>query len=176
MIKVKLPIELDPVRAAKRNLDYDGIVESKNLKRLQGACLSVNPVVDVKLHCAIDPQGLATIRGEAQTDVRVECQRCNGDLELPLQVQFTYSPVFNDEQAEALPESYEPLELNENGEINVHKLLEDELIVAMPLIAKHPMAECAVKSDVQTFGEIPAYEEQAKPNPFAVLESLKKKD
>ena len=50
----------------------------------------------------------------------------------------------------------------------------DELILAMPLVARHAPEDCSVDRDAMTWGEI---EEDEKPsdNPFAVLQELKRK-
>ena len=52
--------------------------------------------------------------------------------------------------------------------------LEDELILALPLVPMHSSEHCEVSAHEQVFGELP--EELAKkPNPFAVLANLKQK-
>ena len=56
----------------------------------------------------------------------------------------------------------------------LHQLIEDELIVAMPIIPMHEDTDCSSGSKDIVVGEIdPAHEER--PNPFAVLEKLKSK-
>ncbi len=42
-----------------------------------------------------------------------------------------FSPVRSDEQAEALPEAYEPIEVNEFGEIDLLATVEDEIITRL---------------------------------------------
>ena len=52
--------------------------------------------------------------------------------------------------------------------------MEDELILALPLVPMHSSEHCEVSVAEQVFGELP--EELAKkPNPFAVLANLKQK-
>ena len=85
-----------------------------------------------------------------------------------------YSPVANWDQADVLPEIYEPIEFNEFGEIDLLGAVEDELILALPLVPMHSSEHCEVSAHEQVFGELP--EELAKkPNPFAVLANLKQK-
>jgi uncharacterized protein len=71
-----------------------------------------------------------------------------------------------------LPEAYEPAEVNEFGEIDLTQLIEDELILALPQIPMHDDDECFMHSSDMSVGVIPEAEER--PNPFAVLKSLKK--
>ena len=76
------------------------------------------------------------------------------------------------EQADALPEAYEPVEVNDHGEVDLFQLLEDELIISLPIVALHAEEDCEVGEDDMTFGKIdPANE---RPNPFAVLKELKR--
>lgn len=174
MQKVKLPVEVDPFRAAKRRLDYEGILFKEQMPRLAESTLAINIDADVWIRFAIDPQGLVVMTGKAVTEVTLECQRCGGDLVLPISVEFQYSPVDENNQADVLPEAYEALELNENNEFHLHRLIEDELLLALPLIAKHSIESCEIHEEVQTFGEIEVQDDNEQPNPFAILHSLKK--
>lgn len=76
------------------------------------------------------------------------------------------------EQVEVLPEIYEPIEFNAFGEIELLNAIEDELILALPQVPKHAPEHCEVSLSERVFGELPI--EAEKPNPFAVLASLKK--
>lgn len=174
MQKVKLPVEVEPFRAAKRRLDYQGILPKEQMPRLTEATLAVESDAEAWIRFDVDPQGLTVITGTAKTEVLLECQRCREPYRQALSVEFQYTPVKNEQQMELIPEAYEPLELNENGEFRLRELLEDEFILALPLIAMHPIEECKVQSEEQSFGELAAQEEQMKPNPFAILQSLKK--
>ncbi|CAG9001364.1 MAG: Large ribosomal RNA subunit accumulation protein YceD [Candidatus Celerinatantimonas neptuna] len=174
MQKVKLPVEVEPFRAAKRRLDYEGILLKEQMPRLAESTLAINKDAEVWIRFAIDPQGLVVMTGKAVTEVTLECQRCRGELVQPLVVEFQYSPVDQNNQADELPEAYEPLELNENHEFHLYRLIEDEFLLALPLIAKHSIESCGIQQVVQTFGEIKVQEEEKQPNPFAILRSLKK--
>ncbi|MGY5453458.1 23S rRNA accumulation protein YceD [Agarivorans sp. MS3-6] len=176
MQKVKLPVEIDPFKTAKRKLDYQGLLEVIRLPRLNDAILKVNSDVDVWLRFGTDPQGLVVVQGRALTEVELECQRCNETFSFPIDVEFTYSPVCDESQIDELPEDYEPLQLDDDNYFVVAELIEDELLLSLPIIAKHPLEDCKVKQNEQVFGKIEVVEEESKPNPFAVLESLKKKD
>ncbi|WP_026973538.1 23S rRNA accumulation protein YceD [Aliagarivorans marinus] len=176
MQKVKLPVEVDPFKAAKRKLDYQGSLEVRQAPRLIDATLKVNSDVDVWLRFEIDPQGLVVLQGKAVTEVELECQRCGKPYSYAIDTEFTYSPVCSEKQMELLPEEYEVLELDENDMFSLHRLIEDELLLSLPLIAMHELSECEVKVEQQSFGVIEEKAEESRPNPFAVLESLKKKD
>ena len=112
------------------------------------------------------------ISGNLSTHVTVTCQRCNGDLGLDLDQDFVYSPVGLDAESDDLPESYDEVTLDENGEIDVFELIEDELILAVPLVPTHNEASCSYTAEPASFGVLKA--EDDKPNPFDILKQLKK--
>lgn len=171
MQKVKLPLTVDPFRCAQKRLDFDGIITIKQLERLAEATQGVISDAEVMLSFDIDAQGLKIIRGTAKVDVELECQRCWDVYPHHCEIEFIYSPVFNEDQVSNLPEAYEPALVDENGEISVIQLIEDELIISLPQVAMHDDIDCQVDSDNMVFGEIPLADER--PNPFAVLKNLK---
>ena len=173
MQKVKLPLTLDPVRTAQKRLDYQGIYTSQQVERVADSVVSVDSDVECDMTFAVDNQRLAVLKGTADVDVTLSCQRCNQPFAHHVHVSYCFSPVVTDEQAEALPEAYEPIEVNEFGEINLLATVEDEIILALPVVPVHDSEHCEVSDADMVFGELP--EEAQKPNPFAVLASLKHK-
>ena len=172
MQKVKIPITLHPSKAAQHRLTYDGIVPLEKLSRLEQVVQEEAGEIAVKIHCKIDEQGLVVISGNLSTHVTVTCQRCNGELGLDLDQDFVYSPVGLDAESDHLPEGYDEVELDENGEINVFELIEDELILAIPIVPTHNEASCSYSSEPTSFGKLSAKDD--KPNPFDILKQLKK--
>ncbi len=122
---------------------------------------------------AIDNQRLAVLTGDAKVTVTLECQRCGKPFVQHVHTTYCFSPVRSDEQAEAPPEAYEPIEVNEFGEIDLLALVEDEVILSLPVVPVHDSEHCEVSEADMVFGELP--DEAQKPNPFAVLASLKRK-
>ncbi|ACS85381.1 23S rRNA accumulation protein YceD [Musicola paradisiaca] len=173
MQKVKLPLTLDAVRTAQKRLDYVGIYVAEQLMRVAESVVSVDSDVDAVLSFSIDSQRLAVINGHADVRVTLLCQRCGKPFEHQVHTTFCFSPVTSDEQAEALPETYEPIEVDEFGEVDLLAMIEDEIILSLPIAPVHDSEHCEVSETEMVFGELPA--EAEKPNPFAVLASLKRK-
>ena len=170
MNKLKLPITIDPYKSAQRRLECEGIFEMSGMNRLLAACESCGGQVKVNVKFNVDELGLVVISGEGSTSVALACQRCTDVFEQALEVSFTFSPAKNAEVAAELPSYYDAIELDENGEINLLELVEDELMLAMPLIPRHPVKDCQAPAD-SVWGELP--EELDKPNPFDILKQLK---
>ncbi|AIZ80253.1 23S rRNA accumulation protein YceD [Actinobacillus equuli subsp. equuli] len=173
MQKVKLPLTIDPYKDAQRRMDYEGYISSSLLSRLGESVSNVLSDAQVTLSLYIDPQRLTVIKGMAKVEVEFDCQRCGNPFTQTLDCSFCFSPVSNMDQADNLPEIYEPIEVNEFGEVNLLDMIEDEFIIELPLVPMHSEEHCEVSVSEQVFGELP--EELAKkPNPFAVLANLKK--
>ncbi|PIJ51933.1 hypothetical protein BL250_02940 [Erwinia sp. OLTSP20] len=173
MQKVKLPLTLDPIRTAQKRLDYQGIYTPEQVERVAGSVASVDSDVECAMTFAIDSQRLAVLSGSAKVEVTLTCQRCGQPFAHKVDVSYCFSPVRSDDQAEALPEAYEPVDVDEFGEINLLALIEDEIILALPVVPVHDSEHCEVSEADMVFGKLP--EEAEKPNPFAVLASLKRK-
>ncbi|MBR0573163.1 23S rRNA accumulation protein YceD [Pasteurella atlantica] len=173
MKKVKLPLTINPKKDAQHRMDYKGFFLKDALGRLDELVGNVQSDAQVTLSLDIDSQGLTVMKGTANVEVELECQRCGNPFSQVLDCTFSFSPVSNMNQADNLPEIYEPLELNEFGEINLLDAIVDEFILNLPLVPKHNYEHCEVSVAEQVFGEIPD-EEEEKPNPFAVLANLKK--
>ena len=173
MQKVKLPLTLDPVRTAQKRLDYTGVYTPIQVERVAEFVVSVDSDVECDMSFAIDNQRLAVITGDAKVSVTLACQRCGKPYAHQDYTQYCFSPIVKDEQAEALPEGYEPVQVNEFGEIDLLALVEDEIILSLPVVPVHDSEHCEVSEADMVFGKLPS--EAEKPNPFAVLASLKHK-
>lgn len=170
MQNIKLPLTIDALHAAQKRLDYCGVYTAQQMVRLASAVVRVDSDVQCHLSFAIDNQRLVVLHGDGRAAVILECQRCGQQLTQSLSVQFMVSPVANIEQAAQLPQCYEPVEMNEFGEIDLLALVEDELIVSLPVAPVHDTEYCAVSVGQMVFGELP--EQPA--SPFAALADLKR--
>jgi uncharacterized protein len=175
MQKVRIPVMLDPVKSANKKVSYDGVVPGETLTRFQGLLVEPCQSPEVRVEFGVDEQGISYFAGDAKVAVKVNCERCNTPLAVDILAQFAYAPVTKQQGADDFPGSYEAIEANEFGEVNLHGLVEDELILAMPLAPKHDAEACQVDRDAMTWGEIDESDDDESDNPFAVLQELKRK-
>lgn len=104
----------------------------------------------------------------------LECQRCLEVYSHPLSVEFKLVLVQSEAEAEHLADEYEPL-LTDREQIRTAELIEDELMLALPIVAMHANEDdCSVQLDRQQ-GMADEAAEQHKPNPFEALKALKRK-
>lgn len=172
MQKVKIPLSVDPGRTAQQRLSYNGIFDGKFLPRITDVAGLVDNEVNVSLQFDTDEQNLVVISGSLNATLVLTCQRCNETYEVVVDSTFAFSPVRDDKDAEELPERYDAIVKNEDGEISIGQLLEDELILSIPLVPKHEPNVCGVKVSDMSWGVIE--DEPKKQNPFEILKDLNK--
>ncbi|SET48767.1 23S rRNA accumulation protein YceD [Thalassotalea agarivorans] len=170
MQNLKLPITIDPYKSAQRRLECEGYFDVSAMERLLSVCSTDSQQVFVKVNFNVDELGLVVITGSATLNVDLTCQRCNGLLPYDLNAKFAFTPLKKAQDEADLPSYYDGIELDENGEVHLRELVEDELMLAIPLIPRHAPEDCEAEAD-SVWGELP--EELDKPNPFDVLKQLK---
>lgn len=84
--------------------------------------------------------GWLTVELTYATDVQLVCQRCLESVELRVRGQVSLAVLDSVAADSQLPEGHEPVEL-EDGRLSPLQLIEDELIVSLPLVPKHARVE-----------------------------------
>jgi uncharacterized protein len=109
----------------------------------------------------------------AEVDLPQICQRCLSPVDVPVLFEREFRFVASEEVAAVEDEESEEDVLVLSRDFNLLELVEDELLMALPVVPKHDVCPGAVKLQVAD----PDFVENAqeKPNPFAVLGQLKKK-
>ncbi|MGJ8680938.1 23S rRNA accumulation protein YceD [Paraglaciecola sp.] len=175
MQKVKLPKQVDPVKSANKRSEYRGVMATADMPRLLESVVNVAEEVDVEVKFLKDEQGLTYFQGHMACLTSLLCERCNEAFEHQIDVSFCFSPMQSSEKEDdkvELPDIYEPVEVNDHGEVNLLQIFEDELILSLPIVALHAEKDCNQKRDNMSFGKIEPVNER--PNPFAVLKELKR--
>lgn len=81
-----------------------------------------------------------------QAVLTVTCQRCLEPLNLEIAERVEVGLIDTDHTTAVLPEGIESVVL-EGDRFSPQRLVEDELIMAVPLIPKHAPEQCAVDTD-----------------------------
>jgi uncharacterized protein len=108
----------------------------------------------------------------AQTCLALTCQRCMAPVVTPLQADQWYRFVADEDTAMAEDDEAEEDLLVMAPQFDLLSLIEDELLMALPLV---PMHDTCPAAPALSAGEDDLSEPEARPNPFAVLGQLKKK-
>lgn len=109
---------------------------------------------------------------DVRAEVTLQCQRCLKPVQHALVVDRRFRFARTEEEAERLDEEIEEDVLALQPRLDLQELAEDELILALPLVARHDEVcpEPLPQPAADTLTEEPA------PNPFAALAALKKRD
>lgn len=106
----------------------------------------------------------------ATTAVTLQCQRCLQPLAEPLALDRWFRFAESEDEAARLDEELEDDVLVVTRTFDLRELVEDELILALPLVPRH---ENCPEPLPMAAGEEQGLEETA-PNPFAALAALKR--
>lgn len=136
-------------------------------QRLAPLLLSTEAMVDFSLHFMQDDASRKIVRLTIDCGLMLECQRCLQPMCYQVAIDNLLLIVTSAEEADNCPDGYEPLMLTSN-EIALGDLLEEELLLQLPIVAKHSEAECSVN--------IPSESSEPSKKPFAALNTLMRSD
>ena len=127
-----------------------------------------------EVRTAVGGVGQVWLHIKVRASFPMECQRCLAPVDVPLELEREFRFVADEATAEALDDDCEEDLLALSRDFDLHELIEDELLMALPVVPKHDECPSAVPlaSSDDDFEEANA----EKPNPFAALASLRKED
>ena len=108
----------------------------------------------------------------AQAQLLMQCQRCLAPVVETVVAEREFVFVADEATAEAMDDESEEDVLAISRDFDALSLIEDELIMALPLVARHDVCP----QDLPAAAVDEAFEAASeRPNPFAALAALKKK-
>ncbi|MBS0595392.1 MAG: DUF177 domain-containing protein [Proteobacteria bacterium] len=113
-----------------------------------------------------EPQLWLRLRAHAAVELR--CQRCLQPLAVPIDVDRRLRFVEGEAEAERLDADSDDDVLALEPALDLHALVEDELILALPLVPRHD--DCSLPAGAD------AGDGLARAHPFAALEALRRRD
>ena len=106
----------------------------------------------------------------AEVDVPMICQRCLTEAHIPLYVDRSFRFVADEATAEMEDDDSDEDLLALSREFNLLELIEDELLMEVPVVPRHE--ECPVPVKLESSDADFEQANEQKENPFAVLQSL----
>jgi uncharacterized protein len=168
-----LPDHVDPFRLCDQARLFEGRLELANLPRLAEVLVSTEGQASYRIACDRDEQRRARLHGSVDAVLTVVCQRCMGPMRLPVHADFQLAIVRGEAEAEQLPGDYDPL-LLEGETLRLADVIEDELLLAVPVAPVHPVEECSNNPADWLPPESEPETDSQRKNPFAVLAGLKR--
>lgn len=177
----RLPVDVNPFRLVEQKKRLTGTMPFQQMPRLAEVALPETKDFAVDMEFTRSISGLPIIQGHVRGTVMLECQRCLQAVEFPIdsEIQVALTTFQSDERPEQ--EGFEAW-LVEDDRLFLQDFIEDEILLALPLVARHEQCEPArelieaLPSDMTATqaSQTEDDEPEGKKNPFAVLKDWKK--
>jgi uncharacterized protein len=138
----RLPEFIDPFQLVERRQLLKGAISLEKMQRLASLLAQNDGDAELEIRFDRDEAGLPYAQGTLKTVVQMVCQRCLSAMALKIETEFNLGVVSSLKNARALPDNYEPLVADEVP-ISLTELIEDEILLALPVVAIHPDGQCA---------------------------------
>jgi uncharacterized protein len=116
-------------------------------------------------------QGLAVVNIRLQAVLTPRCQRCLGDMRLPIVAESRLALLESEAQAASVPEEYETF-LAPGGQSTLAALAAEELLLALPIVPRHGAAERCGATTEQPAAPVATTSVEQTQRPFADLRAL----
>jgi len=164
-----LPERIEVERAVTTGRVYVGVLALASLPRLASLLADTQGEVRYELKFGRNVIGQRSVSLLADAALPLICQATLDRFEFPVHVDTNLGFVKDETDDAGLPEGYEAA-LTDDGMVDPAALIEDELILAIPVVPRKP--DAVIKQP--TAG--PDNEAvDGRPNPFAALTALKRK-
>ena len=148
---------------------FEGVLPLSDMPRLRGALADTEGSARVSVEFGEDALRVPFVELRIDAKLPLECQRSLQRFGYPVKIVQRLGLIRDEEGEDALPEGYEALLVGDDGMMRPADLVEDELILAVPVVPVAPGTD-EVERDWD-----PPEEETQRANPFSVLSSLKDK-
>jgi len=169
-MNTSLPEIVDVWRMVAGRRIFQGKLPQSSLQRLTGSLADAEAFIVYYLEFGKDDFGVAYLNIQAETPLTLICQRSLESFVLPVRVETRLGLITHEQEETALPKGYEPL-IIENGQLHLTDVIEDELILALPIVPIDPESEVI---DSAWNSATSSHHPTQNPNPFAALVQLKK--
>ena len=165
-----LPERVDVARQVQAGRIFEGRLSLSSMQRLRSSLADAAGDVRYVLEFGRDGLGIAYLAMRVEAGLPMVCQRTLDTFVFRAVIDQRLGLIASEREEAALPEGYEPL-LVIDGELALADVIEDELILALPVVPLKPGAPLDWSDGTDDARE---QSEPERPNPFAVLGSLKK--
>jgi len=164
-MSASLPAVIDVWRMVTARRAFEGTMPLSAFKRLRDSLVDADGECHFALEFGRDAGNQAFVEVRADAELPLLCQRTLERYLHRVRLVQQLGLITSEAQEDALPEQMEPLLVPESGEMPAIDLVEDELILALPVVAINPDSELPSEEWHE--------EKEEKPNPFGALAQLK---
>lgn len=132
----RLPVHVDPVSLAEKGRAIEGHVPVEAFRRLAGWLHASEGALEVSLRFGRDDAGRHVVQGRIRGALELLCQRCLAPYRLPVDLEPVLMLVTSEAAADALPGELDALVVDARRSVHTVDMIEDELILALPLVPR----------------------------------------
>lgn len=173
VMSATLPESVDAWRMVSARRSFQGSLPIAAMPRLCEALADDAGSAQYQLDFGRDEFGTAYVEVRVQAPLWLVCQRTLEPFVMPVTVDSRLGLIRSEQEEAALPGGVEPLLVGENDKLSPVDVIEDELLLALPLVPVNPDSAPPEEVTRPPAEAIPA--EERPDNPFAVLRELKNK-
>ena len=163
------PAVIDALEFARSAQESSGSVSVSALRRLEDLLYDSAGSLSYELHGRRDERNRPRLAVVVTGELHLQCQRCLGLLDYPVDVMnslLVLAPGTEPEDEQEDPDAPDTIEAD--AELDVAALIEDEVLLSLPLAPRHPDGACVSRFDAQ----LP--QENAAHSAFQKLAALKR--
>ena len=136
----KLPERVDFLKQVERNACLEGAWPVSVFTRLAEVVYNNQGEVTARLKFGTRA-GTNCLDGHVQAELVLRCERCLEPVKQNIESDFRFGLITSEDEADLLPKEFEPL-LVSDAEQSLVELVEDELLLSLPIVARHD-EECS---------------------------------
>lgn len=158
---------IDALDFARNAGTHHGKIALSGLERLQDYLVGNSGELRYEITGALNGNGRPILRISVQGLIKLRCQRCLGELGHVLDLRTDLLLAENEKELSSFDEDESIDGILAEPDLDVLALIEDEIILSLPISPRHSESECAIRDglNVDTAAENPL---------FAALAALKK--
>lgn len=165
-----LPEYVDARKIFSAEGSVSGEIALSRLARVTSCVVTERACITADIRFWVDDFGRKRIAGQVQAQIQVQCQRCLEPLEINVSDTINLVLVADETAAKALEEEFDHW-INEDHKIVLAELIDEQLVLALPIVNFHQTGPCSESSAYSAGPEVGS--EAKRVNPFAVLASLR---
>ena len=141
----QIPVQFDPLALCRRDnrASFAGVIDVSRFDRLLTVLSEPSGEVFAEVDFAPMADGKPSANGRLRARLPIACQRCLEAVWLDIEATFRCGFATSEAVAARMPEDLDVLMLDEDGKTTLMELMEDELLLAMPVFPRHAEGGCS---------------------------------
>ena len=141
---------VDGFRFAQASQTWRGTADIRDYARLAEALPESRGPIMYQVRGFVDSGRRPCLEVEVETALTLVCQRCLGNMQWPLKLRRRFYLAHGEDEAERLEAEAAPDAevLVAGGVVDLAALVEDEVLLGLPLIPRHEEGQCPAGAPV----------------------------